>query len=98
MGNRREYVRDVAPEETKKNDSPARPVHKVKVGAISASIWENESKFGKRYSVTVEQLYQDDEDKWKSTSSINSSQLPQAEKALSRAYDWIANSEEEGRA
>ena len=65
-----------------------KPVHTVKIGAINAAIWANDSKFGQRYSVTLEQRYKDD-DKWHSSSSINASQLPQAEKALAKAFDWI---------
>ena len=78
----------------KKNEEAKRPIHKITVGAASAAIWANDTKYGKKYTVTVEQLYKDD-DKWCSSSSLNTASLPFAEKALAKAYDYILELEAE---
>ena len=45
------------------------PVDKVRVGLISASIWENPTEKGNFYNVTFERRYRDTEGNWKSTHS-----------------------------
>lgn len=89
---RREVVeRSNAPSEGK------RPIHTVQLGIISAAIWENKTEFGMKHSVTLEQRYKDDSDKWSSSHSVFGSNLPMAEKALSKAFDYITALEEQGR-
>ena len=79
----------------RKKDEAKRPIHKITLGVISAAIWENDTKYGKKHTVTVEQLYKDEDDKWCSSQTINAGNLPIAEKALSKAYDYISALEEE---
>ena len=74
-----------------------KPLHVVRVGHINAAIWENKTEYGSRYSVTLEQLYKDGDKDWQSSRSLFSSNLPIAEKALARAFDYISNLEEGGR-
>ena len=71
-----------------------RPVHTVKLGPVIAAIWENKTEYGPRYSVTLEQLYKDDSDKWNSSHSVFAANLPLAEKVLSKAFDYIECLEE----
>jgi hypothetical protein len=56
---------------TNKNETEAKkaPVAKVRVGLISASIWENPTEKGNFYNVTFERRYRDTEGNWKSTHS-----------------------------
>ena len=52
------------------------PADHVRLGAISAAIWANDTEKGRRYSVTVERLYRDPETgSWKSTTSFNRDDL-----------------------
>ena len=37
----------------------ARPVHEVRLGAIRASIWANETENGTRHNVTFDRTYRD---------------------------------------
>lgn len=69
-----------------------KPEH-VRVGAISATIWENTGKNtkGGEYSfnsVTVERGYKDGEE-WKSSSSFRVNDLPKLILALQKAYEKI---------
>jgi hypothetical protein len=45
------------------------PAHEIRLGAVKATIWENETANGKRYNVTVARLYKDG-DQWKRTESV----------------------------
>ena len=71
------------PAETKKP-----PVHKVRVGSTTASIWEN-SKDGKTfYSVTFERRYKQGEE-WKSSDSYGPGDLLELAKAADLAHTNI---------
>ena len=45
------------------------PVHEVRLGAIKATIWENQTTAGMRHNVTVSRSYKDGEE-WKQTESF----------------------------
>ena len=49
--------------------SKQRPAHEIQMGAIRATIWENETTNGIRFNVTVSRLYKDGEE-WKQTDSF----------------------------
>ena len=52
------------------------PADHVRLGAISAAIWANQTEHGARYSVTLERLYRDPETgAWKSSTSFNRDDL-----------------------
>ena len=75
------------------------PVHEVRLGAIKAAIWQNETDVGVRYNVTFERLYRDGET-WKSTSSFGRDDLLLLGKVADLAHSWIIEPEpaEPGRA
>lgn len=64
------------------------PIHRIKLGAIKAAIWENETKAGLRHSVTVARIYRDG-DKWEETSSFGRDDLLLVAKVLDLAHTWI---------
>ena len=68
-----------------------RPVHEVRIGAIKAAIWKNEtSNGGARYNVTLSRIYKDkDDDQWKSTDSFGRDDLPLVGKVADLAHTWI---------
>jgi hypothetical protein len=73
-----------------------KPIHKIRYGAVVASIWENKGKGGVAFaSVTVERLYKDDEDSWKSTGSLSRTDLPNAVKALDEAHTFLTRERDE---
>jgi hypothetical protein len=64
------------------------PVHEVRLGAVKATIWENDTSVGTRRNVTVARLYKDGDD-WKQTESFGRDDLPLLAKVVDLAHSWI---------
>lgn len=64
------------------------PVHEIRLGAIKAAVWENQTTAGTRHNVTVCRVYKDGEE-WKQTESFGRDDLPLLAKVLDRAHSWI---------
>jgi len=75
----------------KKTETEARkaPVAKVRVGLISASIWENPTDKGVFHNVTFERRYRDGEGKWQSTHSYGTGDLLELAKCADLAHTKI---------
>ena len=76
---------------TKKNETAETknpPADKVRVGLITASIWENQTDKGKFHNVTFERRYKDG-DQWKSSHSYNADDLLALAKAADLAHTQI---------
>jgi len=65
-----------------------KPVHDIRLGAIKAAIWANQTPKGTRYSVTFTRLYKDG-DQWKRSESFGRDDLPLIEKVADEAFRWI---------
>ena len=67
-----------------------RPVHQIRLSAIRAAIWLNESdKTGESwFTVTVSRSYRDKE-QLKVTTTFRRDDLPIVAKAIEMAYAWI---------
>ena len=78
-------------EETKK------PAGKVRVGLVTATIWDNETDKGVFYNVTFERRYRDEQGNWHSTHSYGMDDLLVLAKAADLAHPEIlkARSSEE---
>ena len=76
---------------TKKTETEPKqaPVAKVRVGLISASIWENPTEKGNFYNVTFERRYSDTEGNWKSTHSYGLDDLLVLAKVADLAHTKI---------
>lgn len=78
-----------------------RPVKKFRVGAISCAVWENEVIFDGRpqklLKASVERRYKDRDGVWKSSAQFGRNEIPLAIWALLKAFDAIAQKEEEAR-
>ncbi len=61
------------------------PAHKLKLGLITATIWDNDGF----YSVDVTRSYRDKDGDWKSTTSFSHSDLLNVAKCAERAEIWI---------
>ena len=67
-----------------------KPSHEVRIGAIKAAIWKNDTASGVRYNVTFSRLYKDkDDDQWKSTDSFGRDDLLALGKVADTAHTWI---------
>ena len=66
-----------------------KPFHRVRLGNITAAIWDNKTKDGRLwFNVTVERSYMDG-DQWKDTSTFRRDDLPILAKAVDMAYAWL---------
>lgn len=64
------------------------PVHAIRFGLIKASIWQNQTRAGERYNVTVARLFRDG-DVWRESSHFGRSDLLLLSKAVDLAHTWI---------
>ena len=67
--------------------NPQKPVE-VRIGAIKATIWRNETETGLRHNATFSRLYKDG-DEWKSTSSFGRDDLLVLAKVADLAHSRI---------
>jgi hypothetical protein len=67
------------------------PEKKFKAGAVSATVWKNQSKEGNEFSsVSFEKAYKDQNDEWKSTNHLNVNDLPKALVVIGKAFEHLA--------
>jgi hypothetical protein len=71
------------------------PLKKFRVGAISATIWENQGKSqsGEAVSfknVSFERNYKDAKGDWQSTTALRQGDLPKAILVLNKAYEYLS--------
>jgi hypothetical protein len=71
------------------SQSKQRPAHEIRLGAVKATIWPNETSAGVRHNVTIARLYKDGDDKWQQTESFGREDLPLVAKVVDQAHDWI---------
>ena len=77
----------------KQND---RPAHEVRIGAIKAAVWKNDTANGVRYNATVSRIYKDREDnQWKSTESFGKDDLLVLAKVADLTHTWIVQQGQE---
>jgi len=65
-----------------------KPVHEVRLGAVKAAIWKNDTDNGVRYNTTFSRLYKDG-DEWKNTDSFGRDDLLVLAKVSDHAHSWI---------
>ena len=65
-----------------------KPIHEIRLGAIKAAIWKNESSNGCFYNATFTRLYKDGEE-WKTSASFGRDDLPLLASIAGRANSWI---------
>jgi len=66
------------------------PVKRIQAGQIQVSVWENQSKEGKKfYSFTFQKRYTTEEGKWESTNTLMLNDLPKANLAIQKAYEFV---------
>ena len=67
------------------------PEKKFRAGAISATVWKNQSKEGNEFSsVSFEKGYKDANGEWKSTSHLNVNDLPKALVVIGKAFEHLS--------
>ena len=67
-----------------------KPVAEVRIGAVKAAIWPNQTESGAvRYNVTFSRIYKDADGNWKSTSSFGRDDLLVVAKVADQAHTKI---------
>ena len=66
------------------------PEKRIKVGPIAATIWSNKSKVGdtEYKTITFERSYKDAAGTWQTTHSLRVNDIPKAELALRKAFEF----------
>lgn len=62
-----------------------KPAHKLKLGLITATIWDNDGFF----TVDLSRAYKTDTGEWRNTGSFHHSDLLNVAKCIERAEMWI---------
>ena len=75
-----------------------KPVDKIRIGKVTANIWNNPSEKGDFYSVTFERNYKDEGETWKSSQSYRRDDLLELAKAADKAHDRILELRQRSRA
>jgi hypothetical protein len=75
---------------TKTSESAKPPVAKLRIGLLTASIWERATDNGTFYSVTFERRYRDAKGEWHGTQSFDKSNLLSLAKLADQADSEIA--------
>ena len=68
------------------NTDTNKPVRKIRVGSVTATIWAQEGGF---YTANLERSYKDKEGNWKNTNSFSVDDLIVAAKVATMAADAI---------
>jgi hypothetical protein len=76
--------------QTTASKSNAQPVHKIRHGAVSASIWCQETEKGPMFNVTFQRAYKGGEE-WKNSTSFGRNNLLVLSLIAARAFEWISN-------
>jgi hypothetical protein len=66
-----------------------KPVHTLRHGFISASVWRQDTDKGPMFNVTFQRSYKEGDD-WKHSTSFGRSNLLVVALLATRAYEWIA--------
>ena len=69
--------------------SNTKPIEEVRIGAVKAAIWKNETDNGPRYNVTFSRIYKNGDGKWRSTSSFGRDDLLLVAKVADKAHTFI---------
>jgi hypothetical protein len=94
-------ARNVAANASEGDASPQpgnKPVEKLRIGNVTANIWNNPSEKGDFYSVTFERSYKGEGDAWKSSHSYRRDDLLELAKAADKAHDRILELRQKSRA
>ncbi len=71
-----------------------KPERKFKAGAITATVWRNESDKGTFQTIQISRNYKDARGEWKNSSSLRVTDIPKATLVLQKAYEHIVMNDE----
>jgi hypothetical protein len=72
-----------------------KPVHEIRLGAVKAALWKNDTDSGVRFNVTFSRLYKDGDD-WKNSDSFGRDDLLLLAKVADLTHTWICEQQAQG--
>lgn len=76
---------------TREKSQPiSQPVHKIRHGVVTGSIWRQETTKGPMFNATFQRTYRDG-DAWKNATSFGQKELLVVGLIAARAFEWIAS-------
>ena len=72
--------------------APNKPIHEVKVGALKATFWKNQTKNGDMLTVSFARLYKDRDDKWATSGSYTKEDLGTLVALISQSVNFLETS------
>lgn len=70
------------------------PKNKYRAGSITATLWENKKTIDNKeltfQTVNIDRNYKDKEDKWQTTNTLRTNDIPKAILVLQKAYEELA--------
>lgn len=75
--------------------SREKPVHEIRLGAVKAALWKNDTDSGVRFNVTFGRLYKDG-DEWKNSDSFGRDDLLLLAKVADLTHTWICEQQAQG--
>jgi hypothetical protein len=72
----------------RKRKMAKQPAHEIRFGLIKATVWQNQTKVGDRFNVTVSRLYRNG-DRWVESQHFGRDDLLLVAKTLDLAHTWI---------
>lgn len=75
--------------QNKDKSSKVQPVHRIRHGAVSASIWRQDTDKGPLFNATFRRAYKDGDD-WKYSATFGRKDLLVVGLIAARAFEWIA--------
>ena len=73
-----------------------KPVHKIRYGRITGTVWLNETERGPMYNVTMTRSYQDEQQNWHDSQSFGLGDLTVVAKVALDAHTWISAQKAQG--
>jgi hypothetical protein len=67
-----------------------KPVHKLDLNGLRATVWKNQGKNGDYYSVQLSRSFRDKKGKWKDTNSFGVRHLAAVRSLLDQAEAFVA--------
>lgn len=71
------------------------PIHEVRFGLIKALVWQNHTKAGERFNVTISRIYKNG-DRWIESQQFGRNDLPLVAKVADLAHTWIYSEQANG--
>ncbi|MBU6401008.1 MAG: hypothetical protein KGS61_11865 [Verrucomicrobia bacterium] len=65
-----------------------KPIHEIRLGAIKAAVWRNDTDAGVRYNATFSRLFKQG-DTWQSSDSFGRDDLLLLGKVADQVHSWI---------